>query len=180
MDQTNIKKTKMNKLLSLLVVLLMAVSANAQVDAIDRFFESYQDDDDFTMVYVSPKMFEMIATGAGDALDEELQGLVKSLKGLKVLRTEKDSKAVYKAALQKLPTDEYELLMTARDDGQNVKILTKTKSNDVIEELLLLVGGDDEFILVSFVGNINLSDLAKVASSLDIDGMKHLEKLGNE
>lgn len=180
MNQTNIKKTKMNKLLSLLVVLLMAVSANAQVDAIDRFFESYQDDDDFTMVYVSPKMFEMIATGAGDALDEELQGLVKSLKGLKVLRTEKDSKAVYKAALQKLPTDEYELLMTARDDGQNVKILTKTKSNDVIEELLLLVGGDDEFILVSFVGNINLSDLAKVASSLDIDGMKHLEKLGNE
>ena len=70
--------------------------------------------------------------------------------------------------------------MTARDDGQNVKILTKTKSDDVIEELLLLVGGADEFILVSFVGNINLNDLAKVASSLDIDGVKHLEKLGNE
>lgn len=170
----------MNKLLSLLVVLLMAVSANAQVDAIDRFFESYQDDDDFTMVFVSPKMFEMIATGAGEALDDELQGLVKSLKGLKVLRTEKDAKAVYKAALNKLPTNEYEILMTARDDGQNVKILTKTRGDDVIEELLLLVGGADEFILVSFVGNINLNDLAKVASSLDIDGMKHLEKLGND
>ena len=169
----------MNKLLSLLVVLLMAVSANAQVDAIDRFFETYQDDDDFTMVYVSPKMFEMIATGAGESLDTELQSLIKGLKGLKVLRTEKDAPAVYKAALKKLPTNEYELLMTARDEGQNVKILTKTKSNDVIEELLLLVGGADEFILVSFIGNINLNDLAKVASSLDIDGVKHLEKLGN-
>ena len=27
----------------------MAVSASAQVDAIDRFFESYQDDEEFTM-----------------------------------------------------------------------------------------------------------------------------------
>lgn len=158
----------------------MAVSASAQVDAIDRFFESYQDDEEFTMVYVSPKMFQMFAKVAGDELDAELKGLVKDLKGLKVLRTEKNAKAVYKAALKKIPTDEYELLMTARDNGQNIKILTKSKGDDVIEELLLLVGGADEFILVSFVGNINLNDLAKIASSLDIEGVKHLEKLGND
>jgi hypothetical protein len=169
----------MNKIFSLLVVLFLAVSANAQVDAIDRFFETYQDDDNFTMVYVSPKMFKMFAKVAGDELDAELQSLVKDLKGLKVLRTDKDPTSVYKSALAKLPTDEYELLMTTRDEGQNVKILTKTKSDDVIEELLLLVGGNDEFILVSFIGNINLNDLAKIASSLDIDGVKHLEKLGN-
>ncbi len=169
----------MNKIFSLIVVLFLAVSANAQVDAIDRFFETYQDDDNFTMVYVSPKMFKMFAKVAGDELDAELQSLVKDLKGLKVLRTDKDPTSVYKSALDKLPTDEYELLMTTRDEGQNVKILTKTKSDDVIEELLLLVGGNDEFILVSFIGNINLNDLAKIASSLDIDGVKHLEKLGN-
>ena len=169
----------MNKLLSLLVVLFLAVNANAQVDAIDKFFETYQEDDDFTMVYVSPKMFKIGAKVAGDELDAELQSLMKDLKGLKVLRTEKDASAVYKSALNKLPTNEYEILMTARDEGQNVKILTKTKSDDIIEELLLLVGGEDEFILVSFIGNINLNDLAKVASSLDIDGVKHLEKLGN-
>lgn len=156
------------------------VSAQVQTDAIDRFFEAYQDDEDFTMVYVSPKMFGMFAKVAGDELDTELQNLVKDLKGLKILRTDKNSSEIYKSALKKLPTNEYELLMTARDDGQNVKILTKTKGDDVIEELLLLVGGADEFILVSFVGNINLNDLAKVASSLDIDGVKHLEKLGQD
>ena len=87
---------------------------------------------------------------------------------------------VYKDALSKLPTKEFEVLMTARDDGQNVKILTKTKGDDVIEELLLLVGGSDEFVLVSFIGNINLNDLAKVAGELDLDGVKHLEKLGQD
>jgi len=170
----------MNKLLSLLVICLMAISAQAQNDVIDRFFQKYQDDEDFTMVYVSPKMFEMFAKVAGEELDKELGSLVKDLKGLKVLKTEKDAVAMYKTAMKKIPTNEYELLMTARDEGQNIKILTKTKNDDIIEELLLLVGGADEFVLVSFVGNINLNDLAKVASSLDIDGVKHLEKLGND
>ena len=158
----------------------ISFSAQAQTDAIDRFFDSYQDDENFTMVYVSPKMFQMFAKVAGDELDAELQGLVKDLKGLKILNTEVNPLQVYKDALKKIPTDEYELLMTARDDGQNIKILTKTKGDDIIEELLLLVGGKDEFTLVSFVGNINLNDLAKVAASLDIDGVKYLEKLGHD
>lgn len=162
------------------MVCFFTVSSYAQTDAIDRFFESYQDDENFTMVYVSPKMFEMFAKVAGDELDLEMKELVKDLKGLKVLKTEKNAAAIYKSALAKIPTNEYELLMTARDEGQNVKILTKTKGDDIIEELLLLVGGDDEFILVSFMGNINLNHLAKIASNLDIDGVKHLEKLGNE
>ncbi|MEM9545293.1 MAG: DUF4252 domain-containing protein [Bacteroidota bacterium] len=170
----------MNKLFSLAILLLLSISINAQNNAIDRFFEQYQDDEEFTMVYVSPKMFSMFAKVAGDELDAELQSLVKDLKGLKVLKTETNALAVYKDAVNKIPTKEYELLMTARDDGQNVKVMTKTKGDDVIEELLLLVGGSDEFVLVSFVGNINLNDLAKVASQLDIEGVKHLEKLGQD
>jgi len=170
----------MNKLFSLAILLFLSVSMNAQEDAIDRFFEQYQDDEDFTMVYVSPKMFQMFAKIAGEELDEELQSLVKDLKGLKVLKTENNSLQIYKDAVKKIPTKEYEVLMTARDEGQNIKVLTKTKGDDIIEELLLLVGGADEFVLVSFVGNINLNDLARVASKLDIDGVKHLEKLGND
>ena len=170
----------MNKLFSLAILLFLGLSVNAQNDAIDRFFETYQDNEEFTMVYVSPKMFQMFAKVAGDELDAELQGLVNDLEGLKVLKTETNSLQVYKDAIKKIPTNEYELLMTARDDGQNIKILTKTKGEDIIEELLLLVGGEEEFILVSFVGNINLNDLAKVASKMDIEGVKHLEKLGQD
>ena len=170
----------MNKLFSLAILLFLGLSVNAQNDAIDRFFETYQDNEEFTMVYVSPKMFQMFAKVAGDELDAELQGLVNDLEGLKVLKTETNSLQVYKDAVKKIPTNEYELLMTARDDGQNIKILTKTKGEDIIEELLLLVGGEEEFILVSFVGNINLNDLAKVASKMDIEGVKHLEKLGQD
>lgn len=162
------------------MVMLFAVASYAQGTPVEKFFESYQDNEEFTMVYVSPKMFKMLAKVAGDELDSELSNLVKDLKGLKVLTTEKNTDAIYKEALSRIPTSEYELLMSAREEGQNIKIMTKSKSDDVIEELLLIVGGVDDFALVSFIGNINLSDLAKVASSLDIEGAKHLEKLGQE
>lgn len=170
----------MNKLFSLVVLLFLSLSVSAQDDAIDKFFEQYQDDEEFTMVYVSPKMFEMFTRIAGDELDVELKSIVKDLKGLKVLKTETNAEQIYKDAVKRIPTKEYEILMTARDEGQNIKVLTKTQGEDVIEELLLLVGGADEFVLVSFVGNINLNDLARIAGKLDIDGVKHLEKLGQD
>ena len=173
----------MNKLFSLAMLLFVSISMSAQQDAIDRFFDKYQDDEEFTMVYVSPKMFELALKVAGEQMEKEIEGLesvLEGLKGLKVLKTETNAEQIYKDAINKIPTKEYEVLMTARDDGQNVKILTKTKGEDVIEELLLLVGGADEFVLVSFVGNININDLAKVAGKLDIDGVKHLEKLGQD
>ena len=157
------------------------IGLNAQNDAIDRFFEQYQDDENFTMVYVSPKMFELAAKVATEELDEDLNEVVKNLKSLKILRTDIDAMTVYNDANNKIDTKDYELLLTARDKGQNVNFFTKTSGNDdVVEELLLLVGGDEEFVLLSFVGSLDLDKIAKLAKKIDIDGAEHLDKLKKE
>jgi hypothetical protein len=165
----------------ILMVAFMAIigmtGMNAQVDAIDKFFEQYQEDENFTMVYVSPKMFQLVAKVASEELDEDLNDVVKNLKGLKVLKTEVNAKAVYKEANNKIDTKEYELLLTARDNGQNINFFTKTSGGDIVEELLLLVGGEDEFVLLSFVGTLDLEKIAKLAKKMDIDGAEHLQKL---
>ena len=160
------------------VLVCSAFSAVAQGDAIDRFFESYQDNDDFTSVYVSPRMFEMVAKVAGDEMEGDLAEVVKDLKGLQVLKTEKNAMQYYKEAVKKIPTGEYELLVKVREEDQNVRIFSKS-TGDIVHELLVIVGGDDEFILLSFVGNININRLAKLAKTLDIDGANSLELLGD-
>ena len=66
--------------------------------------------------------------------------------------------------------------MTVRDKESNVRFVTK-ESNGLISELLLLVGGKDEFVMMSFVGNIDLNKIAKLAKKLDIDGAEHLDKV---
>jgi hypothetical protein len=164
-------------MISMMALLFTTIGLFGQNNAIDKFFAAYQDNDDFSVVYVSPKMFQMLAKVASKELDEDINAVVKDLKGLKILRTDVNSAAIYKDAVKKINTKEYELLLTARDKGQNVNFYTKTSTGDIIEELLLLVGGEKEFVLLSFVGTLDLDKIAKLASKLDMDGAQHLEKL---
>ena len=41
----------------------------------------------------------------------------------------------------------------------------------------MLVGGEDEFSLISFVGDLDLEKIGRLGKSLNIDGSEHLEKL---
>jgi hypothetical protein len=167
----------MKTLLSFALTLTFFTGIFAQNDAIDNFFQSYQDDENFTMVYVSPRMFQMVSKVMEGQDDEEIKDLVKDIKGLKILTTEVNPMQYYNQAIKKIPTNQYEILMTVRDKGSNVKFLTKETSKDVISELLLLVGGEDSFVLMSFVGELDLNKIAKLAKKLDLDGAEFLENL---
>lgn len=167
----------MKRILSVLIFVAVAtVSSYAQNDAINRFFESYQDNEEFSSVYVSPRMFQMVAKVAGEEMEGDLADVVKDLQGLQVLMTEVEPMKYYQEAVKKIPLGEYELLVKVRDEGQNVRIFSKS-SGDVINELVLMVGGADEFVLMSFVGKIDINKLSKLATTLDIDGAESLELL---
>jgi len=170
----------------LIVIMLMAgVSlSNAQSNAISKYFEQYVDDDRFTSVFISPKMFQMFSKleldEIGDEETEMILDVVKDLRGLRILTTDIDAKSFYKEAKRKIDTKEYEVLMTVRNQGEeNVEFLIKDEG-DIIKELLLLVDGDDEFVLLSFVGNIDLQKISKLSKSMDVKGMEHLDKIEEE
>jgi hypothetical protein len=156
----------------------MSVQGFSQADAITKYFNQYVEDTSFTVVYISPKMFEMISKLAEDEMEPEIEQIIRDLKGLRVLTTERNGMRYYKEAMNKINVNEYEELMTVRDGDQNVRFVIKEK-NDVIEELLLLVGAPDQFVMISFVGKINLDKISKLAKAGNIDGLEHLEKIGN-
>ena len=172
----------MKYLFSIMTVLLLAISAQAQNDAISKYFDQYMDDENFTMVYVSGKMFDMIAKIDIDELkDDEAQiimDVAKDLKGLRVLMTEENPIQYYKEARKMINTDEYEILLTVRDKGENVNFWIR-EDNNVIHELFLLVGSEDEFVMVSFTGKLDLNKIAQLADEIDIKGAEHLKKIGN-
>jgi hypothetical protein len=82
----------------------------------------------------------------------------------------------YQEAIKTINTNEYELLLTARDEGENVRFMVKS-NGDIVQELLMIVGGDKEFALLSFLGNIDLKKIGKLAKALDIDNLQYLDKL---
>jgi hypothetical protein len=159
----------------LMAMTVFSLAGNAQNDAISKYFSKYMDDESFTMVYVSPKMFNLVSKLDIDDMDADVKELLKGIKGLRILTTENDPMAYYHEAVANFGISEYESLMTVRSDNEKVNFLIKS-NDDIVEELLLLVGGD-EFVMLSFIGNIDLNKISKLAGSMDIDGMEHLEKI---
>jgi len=165
----------------LIAFLGMSVSAQSQ-DAISKYFEKHMDDENFTVVYISAKMFQLLGKLEIDELDDgETQAVlevVKDMRGLRVLTTDVNAKQMYDEAKATINTKGYEVLMTVRDEGDDVQFLIKDSGDmEIINELLLLVGSEEEFVMVSFVGMISLDKISKLANVLDVEGAEHLDKL---
>jgi hypothetical protein len=163
-------------LLTTVAILFATFSSLAQEDAITKYFNKYIDDAKFSAVYISPKMFNMVSKIEIEDMEPELQEVIKSMKGLRILHTEHNALQYYNEALKTISTNEYELLLTARDGGENVRFMVK-ESGDIVQELLMIVGGETNFALMSFIGNIDLKKIGKLAKALDIDNLEYLNKL---
>lgn len=161
-------------LFALTVVLLGAAApAQAQADAISKYFAKYVDDERFTVVYISPKMFQMFDKMDINLDDKEAQAIknvVKDLRGLRILVAEENTMQLYKEATAAINKKEYEVLMTVRNKGEeSVDFLIKDNGTDIIEELLMIIGGPDDFVLMSFVGLIDINKISEMAKAFEDD-----------
>ena len=163
-------------ILSLFIIIGSSMAAFAQEDAIMKYFSKYVDDTRFSAVYISPKMFNMVSKIEIEDMEPEVQEVIRSMKGLRILHTEQNALQYYNEALKTISTKDYELLLTARDNGENIRFMVKD-NGDIVEELLMLVGGEKNFALLSFLGNIDLKKIGKLAKALDIDNLQYLDKL---
>ncbi|MDZ4702775.1 MAG: DUF4252 domain-containing protein [Saprospiraceae bacterium] len=158
----------------LLLTLALTTTLSAQDNAIDKYFSQYVEDDHFSVIYISPKMFQMIGDIEINELDFEgdedavvLKDIAKDIKSLRILTTEATPDKFYKEFKAKINTSKYEVLMTVKEkDGGNLEFLAKGSNGETIDELLLL-SYDDEFVLISFTGKINLSKVSKLARTVD-------------
>jgi hypothetical protein len=169
----------MKKSLIIIGIIFASITAQAQDDAISRFFEKYQDDEDFTQVNITSRMFGLFTDmEVNDDEDQEVLDAISKISGLKILVKDNatNGKALYKEAFSKLPKAEFDELMSIRDGDTDMKFMIKEKGN-IISELLMIGGGDNEFYIMSIVGDIDLKQISKLSSKMNIDGLQNLEKL---
>ena len=165
------------------LALLVGTAAQAQSDAISSYFSQYVDDPDFTVVYVSGKMFDLaeslISNIETDDFNPEqaeaLSAVVRGMRGLRILTTDVDGMARYREAKSKmLGARPYELLMTVREKQRNnVDFYTHSvDGGDAVDELLLLVGQEEgTFVLLSLVGAVDVTKIGELARAFeDEDG----------
>ncbi len=171
----------MKKIAIVSILILSTLAANAQEDAITRFFSKYQNDESFTQINITGRMFGLFTNfEAEDEEDQEMIDAVSKVKGLKILAKEdiSNGQALYEEAFRLIDSKEYEELMTIREKESDMKFLIKEKDG-IIEELLMVIGSDDSFFLLSLVGDIDLKQISKLSKSMDIDGFENLQNIDN-
>jgi hypothetical protein len=170
----------MKKLMIGAVMMVLSMAANAQGDAISKFFAKYQDDESFTQVKVSQKMFGLFTNMDVDKPeDKEILDAISKIKGLRVLAKHetRDSRALYKEAMSMVPEKEYEELMSVRDKDKDMKFYIKEISSGKIGELVMVMGGNNEFMLLSLFGEIDLKKISSIGKKMNIEGLDKLDKL---
>lgn len=182
-----------NKLIVFVIaIMLMPLTGMAQKD----IFEKYSDNSDVTFVSIKPKMFQMIANMGIDIDDAEAKAymdMVKSITSFKTIITDKAEISADITKWVKSRSSSLEELMEVKDDGTEVKFYVKEgKDSDHVQELLIFVNGIDnvmdekieingkqrkiETVVVSLTGDIDLNEISKLTSQMNIPGGEHLDK----
>jgi len=173
MKYNNMKKQ------ALFMLMLAALSASlcAQKSPVDDLFDRYNGKEGFTSVYISSKMFSLLARIDSD--DEEFRNLVTRIKGIRILSL--DSTAVVRGinfASELLPglrRNGYEELMTVKEQSGEVFFMIREVGGR-IAELVMITGGGGTSV-VSIQGDLDLKTIASLSGSMGIDELEELEKV---
>jgi len=166
-------------ILVLIICAANIVAAKAQNDVITKLFRNYYDDESFTKVSVSSKMFNLFTKiEPGDENEKEILDAISKLEGLKVLAADSigNSKKLYDEVVKKVSSNGYEELMEVKDAQEDMKFMIR-ESNGVISELVMVVGGKKSFVLISLYGVIDLKNISKLSRGMNIKGMEHLKRM---
>ena len=88
------------------VALLMIVSMSYSQDAVSQFFGKYQNDETFSQVTVSSKMFNLFTQMDPESPeDKEVMDAISKLKGLRILAKQdaRNARELYKEAFTLIP-----------------------------------------------------------------------------
>jgi hypothetical protein len=164
---------------------LLGFSGLVQSQSImDNLFEKYSGTEGFTSVYISKYMFDMFRSenNAATQGDEDLEQVISKLEGIKILVTDDDPStatpvSLYKEIMKLIPNSSYKEVMVVKEKDQDIKFYVKENKDKRVAELLMIIGGTEENVLISILGDIDMKNISKLAKTMNVEGMENLEKM---
>lgn len=143
--------------LIILITLVVAPVSKAFATSLDDIFDEFKNYEQVEYVKI-PRFVMWLAKFSDDS------DATKKINGLKVLtfsKTESSVKNKFEKRFKQLSTG-LETLLTANDDGDNVRILTKMKG-DKFKDFYIYAADEDEIVLVKFSGTFSADDIMSLA-----------------
>ncbi len=172
----------MKRGLIIIGMFLLSIGLMAQGKVINKYFDKLENDENFTKVSVSQKMFSMFTElEAGSDAEQEFMQAVSKLKGLKVIMADSvaNSAEMYKEAVADVNKSGYEELMSVKDADENM-LFSIIEKDGIISELLMVAGGKKSFVMLSLWGEIDLKNISKIAQEMRLEGMERLGRMHDD
>lgn len=156
------------------VLLLLPALATAQSKYITQFYNQYKS-------YESVSSFKLggfVLTLAGTfADDENARKVLRKVSHLRLMVVEEANLVTpedYTTLVRGLQSDRFEELLQIRDEGERIDFFLR-EDGDRITDVLMLLRGKDEFLLLSLEGAFKFSDLNDL--HIDIEGGEYFSQL---
>lgn len=146
----------------------------AQSDAISLHFSDYMEREDYRTVYITKRMFQLVGQVAEGSEDKALEEAVKKLEGLRSLSSQQNGTALYNTFAKRVPKD-FEELLVVQEGREKTCFWVKENAQGQIKELFMLSSSEDEIVVVSIYGVVDLKQIAKLSRKMDIGGLDKLD-----
>lgn len=154
-----------------IAILLAFVVSTTCLFAQNNPFERFSDMDGVTSVYISKNMLKLFPKNTDtDYGGVKVGDFLHKLSSILILTTEnKDvGKQMMSLANNQVKSPGYELLMRVRtEDKTKVNFFMKGKPENIHELIMIVDGGDDDSVIMQFLGDFTLQDIQKMTESFD-------------
>ncbi|MEM1321052.1 MAG: DUF4252 domain-containing protein [Bacteroidota bacterium] len=167
----------MKQLILAFSLLLLSTAVLAQTRSINRFYNTYKHQEEVRNFALPGWLIRLGATIAKKHVDEPeakaaLQ-MAKKVKKLKLLVME-NGNPVQQQDLERLYTEArsregFEDMVFVREGNTRVNMLIRTKKDDIIRNLLIMVSEEDQFVMVSLKTKLKIEDLNQLLYSIQKD-----------
>lgn len=167
----------MKQFILLFAIFLLSIAlAPAQNDVFQNFIEKHKQDQGITYAYLSKDLFEVVTeTNVKEKDWKKLHNVIKNIGSLSILAGDsiENALSLYREARGLVVSGNFDELLTVRDANDKVHIWAKSE-DDLVTDLILLVGSSDEFVLICFTGALELGNIAELSRLFDAAAAEEL------
>lgn len=162
-----------NIIIAIAFVAILPSIAFGQNKGIEKFYNKYKAQENVTDINLQGWVLDV----AAKFTDDESGNVLEKITKLRVLVVGDENivpNTEYNQLVKDVKKDAFEDLIQFREGKSKVNIMFREKG-DKITNVLLLVSGEEDFILLSLEGNLSWKDLKSL--EIDVEGAEHLKKL---
>ncbi|MCF4101771.1 DUF4252 domain-containing protein [Gillisia sp. M10.2A] len=174
----------MKKLIIIAIIAMTSYVSNAQN------FDKYENMKEVDAMVMTSKMFKLLAKVDLSSEDPEAQQYINLIENLKEIKMYTSSQASVRTQMSTdvsayLKKGSLEQLMRVNEDGKNIKFYSKPGRNEnFVSELFMFMEGEKDgkpvSVILSITGDIDLTQLSKLATDLKVPGANELKKVNKK